>query len=237
MLCRIILVSKVPSNEGQKGEKMKTRKRFSPRAITLIVICLSMALSLMVMPAEAKNKKKANDEVVVVSQTQARVHLSQVPKKFKKSAKKAVRIWRYTVFENKKAVATFYAFENRNEIIWLPDQYLEIEGSIGPRGVFLVGPETIEPEFYKIGVSLAMTPAGSAGAEVPGRGARDQFFFRYRKVGFHKWVENMKVTGKRNGRRSEFKISYRYGSNQALKLRKTKRKYNGHHILRLSYWN
>ena len=221
---------------------MKTRISARLRALTLAAvmaaICLSTVLSTAIT-AEAKKTKESDEyRIIVVTQAQARVHPSQVPKKFKQEAKKSIRIWRYTVFENKKAVATFYAFEEKNGLVWLPDQYLEIEGSIGPRGVFLVGPETLEPEFdKKLGVSLAMTPAGSAGAEVPGRGARDQFFFRYRKVGFHKWVENMKVTGRRNGRRSEFKISYRYGPSQKLKLKKTHRKYHGHHILRLSYWN
>ncbi len=247
-ICGIIIISancgaccknsrqQIPQLRVERRKTMtRKKKRFiNLRALTLIVICLSIALSLMVMPAEAKNKKKANDEirVVVVTQSQARVQPSQVPKRFKHEAKKSIRIWRYTVFENKKAVATYYSFEKRNGIVWLPDQYLEIEGSIGPRGFFLVGPETLEPEFdKKFGVSMALTPAGSEGAEVPGRGFRDPFFFKKGYVGFHRCVESMKYVGNR-----KYKISYRFSKYQALKLRKTHRKYHGHRIYRLSYW-
>ncbi len=216
---------------------MKTRITARLRALTLAAvmatICLSTVLSTAIT-AEAKKTKKESDEyrIIVVTQAQARVNPSQVPKKFKHDAKKSIRIWRYTVFENKKAVATYYSFEKRNGIVWLPDQALEIKGSIGPKGVFLVGPETLEPEFdKKLGVSMGMTPAGSEGAEVPGRGFRDQFFYSKGDIGFHKCVKNMTYVGNR-----KYKITYLFSKHQALKLRKTHRKYHGKRIYQLSYW-
>ena len=168
-----------------------------------------------------------------------RVTPSQVPKKFKREARKAKQIWRYDLLSTKKVVANYYAFEMKNGLVWFPDQNLEVMGELGPKGEVLLGPETLIPLFnIKSEVSFFCSPAGEAGRYLPGRGAKDPFYSAIgndRRVKFHGWVKGAKVIEWRDGRRSKLRIDYQGFPQQHIYLRKTHRKHNGRHIWRLYY--